>query len=37
MLLKASGSVPHEGGQLTVPGELYYETIKAWIANGAKL
>jgi len=37
MLLKASGSVPHEGGQVTVPGELYYETIKAWIANGARL
>ncbi len=37
MLLKASGSVPHEGGQLTVPGELYYETIKAWIASGAEL
>ncbi len=37
MLLKASGSVPHEGGQLTVPGELYYETLKAWIGLGAKL
>jgi WD40 repeat protein/mono/diheme cytochrome c family protein len=37
MLLKASGSVPHEGGQVTVPGELYYETIKAWITDGAKL
>lgn len=37
MLLKASGSVPHEGGQLTVPGELYYESLKAWIRNGAKL
>ena len=37
MLLKASGSVPHEGGQLTVPGELYYETIKAWIAQGTKM
>lgn len=37
MLLKASGAVPHEGGQLTVPGELYYETLKAWISNGAKL
>lgn len=37
MLLKASGSVPHEGGQLTVPGELYYETLKAWISQGAKL
>ena len=37
LLLKASGAVPHEGGQLTVPGELYYETLKAWIRNGAKL
>jgi WD40 repeat protein/mono/diheme cytochrome c family protein len=37
MLLKASGSVPHEGGQLTVPGELYYESLKAWIGLGAKL
>jgi WD40 repeat protein/mono/diheme cytochrome c family protein len=37
MLLKASGSVPHEGGQVTVPGELYYETIKSWIAHGAQL
>lgn len=37
MLLKASGAVPHEGGQLTVPGELYYETLKAWINNGARL
>ena len=37
MLLKASGSVPHEGGQLSVPGELYYETLKAWISQGAKL
>jgi WD40 repeat protein len=35
MLLKASGSVPHEGGQLTVPGDLYYESLKAWIRNGA--
>ncbi len=37
MLLKASGSVPHEGGQLTVPGELYYESLKAWIGQGANL
>ena len=37
MLLKASGSVPHEGGQLTVPGELYYETLRAWISQGTKL
>ena len=37
MLLKASGVVPHVGGQLTLPGETYYETIRAWIAQGAKL
>lgn len=37
MLLKAGGSVPHEGGQLTVPGEVYYETLKAWISQGATL
>lgn len=37
MLLKASGSVPHEGGQLTVPGELYYESLKAWISQGARV
>ena len=36
MLLKSSGAVPHEGGQVTVPGELYYETIKAWIASQAR-
>lgn len=37
MLLKASGAVPHEGQQLTVPGELYYETLKAWISQGARV
>jgi hypothetical protein len=37
MLLKATGSVPHVGGQLTRPGEPYYEIIRNWIANGAKL
>ncbi len=37
MLLKSSGSVPHEGGQLSVPGELYYEILKAWISQGAKV
>ncbi len=29
--------MPHEGGQLTVPGELYYESIKAWISQGTRL
>ena len=37
MLLKATGGVPHEGGQLTKPGENYYEILKAWIGQGAKL
>ncbi|MEE2642276.1 MAG: DUF1549 and DUF1553 domain-containing protein [Planctomycetota bacterium] len=34
MLLKASGSIPHVGGQLTQPGEPYYEIIRDWIASG---
>ncbi|MEZ6068349.1 MAG: DUF1549 domain-containing protein [Planctomycetaceae bacterium] len=37
MLLKASGAVPHVGGQLTKPGHPYYEAIREWIADGAKL
>jgi mono/diheme cytochrome c family protein len=37
MLLKPTGAVPHVGGQLFVPGEPYYEIIRAWIAGGAKL
>ena len=37
LLLKASASVPHEGGQLTKMGEDYYEILKNWIAGGAKL
>lgn len=37
MLLKATGAVPHLGGQLTKPGEPYYEVIRRWIGGGAKL
>ncbi len=37
MLLKPSGAVPHAGGQLTRPGEAYYETLRAWIAGGGVL
>ena len=37
MLLKATSAVPHEGGQLTKPGDDYYEIIRAWIAHGATL
>ncbi len=36
MLLKPTAAVPHEGGQVTRPGEPYYETIRAWIAEGAR-
>jgi len=37
MLLKATGAVPHVGGQLIRPGEPYYQIIRSWIGNGAKL
>jgi len=37
MLLKCTGAVPHVGGQLTRPGEPYYQLIRDWIADGAKL
>ena len=37
MLLKSTGAVPHVGGQVTKPGEPYYEIIRRWIGGGAKL
>jgi len=37
MLLKATGAVPHEAGQVTEPDSRYYHTIRAWIAGGAKV
>ena len=37
MLMKATGAVPHEGGQLIKPGSRNYNIIRNWIANGAKL
>jgi WD40 repeat protein/mono/diheme cytochrome c family protein len=37
MLLKTTGAVPHVGGQLTKPGEPYYEILRNWISHGAKL
>ncbi len=37
MLLKASASVPHMGGQLTREGEAYYEILRDWIRSGARL
>jgi WD40 repeat protein len=37
MLLKATGAVPHVGGQLFKPGDEYYRIVRTWIAEGAKL
>ncbi|MBP90292.1 MAG: hypothetical protein CMJ64_26905 [Planctomycetaceae bacterium] len=37
MLLKATAGVPHEGGQAVVPGTPYYQVIRKWIADGAKI
>ena len=37
MLLKATGSIPHVGGQLTQPGKRRYELLRAWIQRGASL
>ncbi|HUG90005.1 MAG TPA: DUF1549 domain-containing protein [Planctomycetaceae bacterium] len=37
MLLKTTAAVPHVGGQVIQPGDRYYEIIRRWIADGAKL
>lgn len=37
MLLKATGAVPHEGGQRTKPESDYYQIVRDWIGNGCKL
>lgn len=37
MLLKPTGAVPHEGGQLFRPAEPYYRILRAWISQGARL
>lgn len=37
MLLKATGSVPHVGGQLFAADSNYYEIVRSWVAAGAKL
>lgn len=37
MLLKSTAGVPHEGGQRTKLGEKYYDIMRSWIADGAKL
>ena len=37
MLLKCTAAVPHEGGQLAPVGSKYYQIVRDWIADGAKL
>ncbi len=37
MLQKPTGAVPHAGGALMQPGEPYYEIMRSWIADGARL
>ena len=37
MLTKPTGAVPHVGGALIQVGEPYYEILRAWINDGAKL
>ena len=37
MLLKMTGAVPHEGGQLAKQHSTYYQTVRDWIADGANL
>jgi len=37
MLLKAIAEVPHEGGRRTTTDSKYYQILRQWIAEGAKL
>ncbi len=37
MLLKATATVPHMGGQLTKAGDDYYELLRQWLSGGARL
>ncbi|HEY1861611.1 MAG TPA: DUF1549 domain-containing protein, partial [Gemmataceae bacterium] len=37
MLLKPTGAAPHVGSVLMKPGDPYYNLLRSWIADGAKL
>jgi len=37
MLLKSTGAVAHVGSQVVKPDDLYYQILRDWIADGAKL
>jgi len=36
MLQKPLGDIPHEGRQALVPGSRYHQTLRQWIAEGAR-
>jgi hypothetical protein len=36
VLQKATGQVPHEGGQRLTPGDTQYQLLRRWIAEGAR-
>jgi len=36
MLQKPLGDIPHEGRQAIVPGSRYHQTLRQWIAEGAR-
>lgn len=37
ILQKPSANLPHEGGRLFTSGEAYYDVLRTWIAEGAKI
>ena len=37
MLLKAVAEVPHEGGRRMTMDSAYYQILRQWIGNGARL
>ncbi|MCP4853231.1 MAG: DUF1549 domain-containing protein [Fuerstiella sp.] len=37
LLLKATATVPHRGGQAVAPGTPHYAVIQRWISDGAKI
>ncbi|MFT5467469.1 MAG: WD40 repeat protein/mono/diheme cytochrome c family protein [Verrucomicrobiales bacterium] len=37
MLLKTTGAVPHEGGQLAPQHSTYYDLVRSWISDGGQL
>jgi hypothetical protein len=36
ILMKGSGRIPHRGGRVLVPGDVPYQTIARWVAEGCR-